>query len=276
MNYTIHLLYFYIIMQKGLPYEKIITRRLFIYMLAAFLVTITAIFALQTVVSQRSNTSSSIAKLEDVKTKLAGNEENIGKLTENLSQDNLAKTRAFADMIAADPSIKTDPVKLNAVKERLMVNELHVIDENGIIVSSSVRQYVGFDMTIHEQTKPFLDLLESGDKEAYLIQEPQPNAAEGNIMQYVGVPRRSQKGVVQVGFKPIRQLEAESRNTYEYIFSKFPTDIGEELFVSDCNTGEILGHSDVKITLNRYVHPTVDTKRNHLNLLDTMYHQYNM
>lgn len=42
------------------------------------------------------------------------------------------------------------------------------------------------------------------------------------------------------------------------------------------SVSEILGHSDVKITLNRYVHPTVDTKRNHLNLLDTMYHQYNM
>ena len=55
--------------------KKNFTKRLSAYMLAALLVTITAIFALQTVVSQRSNTSSSIAKLEDVKTKLAGNEE---------------------------------------------------------------------------------------------------------------------------------------------------------------------------------------------------------
>lgn len=30
---------------------------------------------------------------------------------------------------------------------------------------------------------------------------------------------------------------------------------------------EILGHADVKITLNRYVHPTMDTKRNHMNTL---------
>lgn len=37
---------------------------------------------------------------------------------------------------------------------------------------------------------------------------------------------------------------------------------------------EILGHSDVNITLNRYVHPTLDTKRQHLNSLSAIYGQY--
>lgn len=63
-------------------------------------------------------------------------------------------------------------------------------------------------------------------------------------MQYVGVARKGCKGVVQVGFEPTRQLEAQSRNTYDYIFSRFPTDIGEELFAVDCETGKVLGHSE--------------------------------
>lgn len=37
---------------------------------------------------------------------------------------------------------------------------------------------------------------------------------------------------------------------------------------------EILGHSDVKITLNRYVHPTIETKRQHMNSLSVIYGQY--
>lgn len=37
---------------------------------------------------------------------------------------------------------------------------------------------------------------------------------------------------------------------------------------------EMLGHSDVNITLNRYVHPTLDTKRQHLNSLSAIYGQY--
>lgn len=37
---------------------------------------------------------------------------------------------------------------------------------------------------------------------------------------------------------------------------------------------EILGHSDVKITLNRYVHPTIETKRQYINSLSLIYGQY--
>ena len=37
------------------------------------------------------------------------------------------------------------------------------------------------------------------------------------------------------------------------------------------SVSEMLGHSDVKITLNRYVHPTVATKRSHMNALCSSY-----
>lgn len=36
---------------------------------------------------------------------------------------------------------------------------------------------------------------------------------------------------------------------------------------------ELLGHSDVKITLNRYIHPTIETKRSHINSLAAVYGQ---
>ncbi len=36
---------------------------------------------------------------------------------------------------------------------------------------------------------------------------------------------------------------------------------------------EMLGHSDVKITLNRYVHPSIDTKRQNINVLLSFYGQ---
>ena len=144
--------------------KKNFTKRLFIYMLAALLVTISAVFVLQTVVSQRNNTSSSIAKLEDVKEKLTSNEENIENLKKNLSEDNLAKTRAFADMIAADRSIIKDTAKLNSIKDRLMVNELHVIDEDGIITESTIDSYVGFDMKSGEQSNAFMVIVDDPGK----------------------------------------------------------------------------------------------------------------
>lgn len=37
---------------------------------------------------------------------------------------------------------------------------------------------------------------------------------------------------------------------------------------------EILGHADIQITLNKYVHPTMDTKRRQLAVLDSVYGQF--
>ena len=122
--------------------KKIFTKYLCSYMLIALLFTITAIFTLQTFVNQNNNTTESKEKLSEVKERLLHNEENIQSLTDNLSSDNLAKTRAFADILAQDKSIIGNMDKLNKIKDRLMVTELHIIDEDGIIISSTVDDYI--------------------------------------------------------------------------------------------------------------------------------------
>lgn len=212
------------------------------YMLAAFLVTIISVFILQTVVSQRSNTASSAAKLESVKEKLAGNEESIKNLTENLSQDNLAKTRAFADMIAADRSIVKDKDRLNEVKDRLMVNELHVIDADGIITESTIDAYIGFDMKSGEQSNAFMVIVD--DPSIEIVQEPQGNVAEGVVMQYIGVARKDAPGLVQVGVRP-EVLENMLSGTEIDVVLK-DIDFGEKgyIYAIDKENGQILAHKN--------------------------------
>ncbi len=184
------------------------------------------------------------AKIEQIIHTLDNNRRELDLLKRNLDEDYLIRARAAAYVVDRQEEVSMDVSKMQYLARLLNVDELHVIDENGIIVSASVSEYVGIDMADHEQTRPFLDLLDSEDEDAYLIQEPKPNAAAGIIRQYVGVARKGQKGVVQVGFEPKRQLEAQSRNTYDYMFSRFPTDVGEELFVVDSDTGETLGYSE--------------------------------
>ena len=145
--------------------KKLFTKRLFAYMAVALLVTITAIFALQTFISKSNNVLSSKSKLEDVKTKLEANQQSIEDLKENLGENNLAKTRAFADMLAADSSIFGDAAKLDGIKDRLMVNELHIISEEGIITSSTIESYIGFDMRSGEQSNAFMAIIDDPSKE---------------------------------------------------------------------------------------------------------------
>ena len=183
-------------------------------------------------------------KIDQVIHTLESNQTELKILQENLDEDYLTRARAAEYVLDRQKEVSLDVSEMQYLANLLNVDELHVIDENGIIVSASVSQYVGIDMSDHPQTSAFLSLLESDNENDYLIQEAQPNAAESKIMQYVGVARKSTKGVVQVGFEPTRQLEAQSRNTYEYIFAQFPTDVSEELFVVDRSSGAVLGHSD--------------------------------
>ncbi len=222
--------------------KKIFTQRLFYYMLVALIITITAIFGLQTAVNQADNTSSSHAKLEDVKAKLAANEANVTQLTENLSENNLAKTRAFADLLAADQSIYGNMDKLVQIKERLMVNELHIIDEDGIITSSTIDSYIGFDMKSGEQSNAFMVIVDNPSIE--IVQEPQVNVAEGIVMQYIGVARTDDKGLVQVGVRPEVLEKTLAGTEISVVLSDI--DFGENgyVYAIDAASGLILAHKN--------------------------------
>ncbi|MGN0169358.1 MAG: methyl-accepting chemotaxis protein [Lachnospiraceae bacterium] len=225
--------------------KKIFTKSLCAYMLVAFAVTIVAIFSLQTLTSRSNNRAESAEKLATVKEKLAANDEEIDRLTNNLGENNLAKTRAFADMLAADGTILEDSRKLNEICERLMVNELHVIDENGIITHSTVEAYIGFDMYSGEQSTAFMEIV--NDPSLEIVQEPQKNAAEGIIIQYIGVARKDAPGLVQVGIRPEILEETLANTAIDVVLRDI--DFGEKgyVYAIDKESGTILAHPNADL-----------------------------
>lgn len=222
--------------------KKMFTKRLFIYMIFALLVTITFIFVFQTLSGQRENTLSSEEKLEMVKTRLVSNEAEVLKMTNNLSENNLVKTRAFADILALDQTVLEDINKLQELCERLMVNELHVIDENGIIVYSSLEKYVGFDMKSGEQSSAFMVIVD--DPTIEIVQEPQQNSFEKTIIQYVGVARKDAKGLVQVGIRPEILEEAIANMQIDVVLDGIDFGDNGYIYAIDKESGTILAHPD--------------------------------
>lgn len=222
--------------------KKIFTRRLFIYMIAALAVTIAAVFTLQTFTNWNNNITSSQSKLADVRERLADNEKNVARLTENLNKDNLAKTRAFADMLEIDPSIASSKAKLNVIKDRLQINELHIIDEKGIITSSTIDAYVGFDMNSGDQSKAFMVIV--NDPTIEIAQEPQVNVAEGIMMQYIGVARKDAKGLVQVGVRPEVLEETLAGTDISVVLRDIDFGINGYIYAIDKETGLLLAHQN--------------------------------
>lgn len=180
--------------------KKMFTRSLCLCMAVALIVNIAVAAFIQMLVSRQNNTSNSYKSLETVKERLVKNNEDIENLKATLGENNLAKSRAFADMLAADGSILEDPKKLEEIKERLMVYELHVIDADGIITHSTISDYIGFDMNSGEQSAAFMPIAK--DPTLEIVQEPTLNAAAGIMMQYIGVARKDAPGLVQVGIRP--------------------------------------------------------------------------
>lgn len=224
--------------------QKTFKRYTFIIITAAIL----SIFAvnfwltLHALTSQQSKTF--CAKIAQVIHTMENNQTELDVLMTNLDEDYLTRAKAAAYVLEWKEEAEQSVEELQRLAMLLDVDELHIIDERGIIVCSSVPQYIGLDMDDGAQSREFLVLLECGDEEAYLIQESQPNMAENRIMKYVGVCRKGGKGIVQIGLEPIRQMEAQEKNTYDYIFSIFPTDIGEEYFTVEEETGLYTIYSD--------------------------------
>jgi len=98
-------------------------------------------------------------------------------------------------------------------------------------------------------------------------------------------PYRKESGYVLYGNKPMEP------RTYQNRFEKYLEAAGigktnfhilRHTFATNCidsgtdikSLSELLGHSDVRTTLNRYVHPTTETKRRHMNTLAVIYGQY--
>ncbi|MBQ9278676.1 MAG: HAMP domain-containing protein [Lachnospiraceae bacterium] len=220
--------------------KKIFNKSVTVFMIVALIISLSAVFVLQTVLTKNRNKTQSKDKLEQVKEKLKSNDEEIERLTTNLGENNLAKSRAFADILAANPEILENDDNLDEICDRLMVNELHIIDENGIITNSTVDAYIGFDMGSGEQSAAFLVIIDNPSIE--IVQEPQKNAAEGIVVQYIGVARKDAVGVVQVGIRPEILEETLEQTAIDVVLEDI--DFGNKgyIFAVDKATGEVLAH----------------------------------
>lgn len=177
--------------------------------------------------------------LDSVERSLLANDEEIKQLTISTGEDYLARTRAFAFMIAEDPTILDSEKKLNEIMTLLDVDELHVTDEKGVIRWGTVPGYFGFDFSTSDQTAPFMDLLK--DKNAELAQDPQPNGTLGILFQYIGVARQDQTGIVQIGMQPTRLEEALANNAIGLVLDQF-IEQDEGVFALNASDGTVAWH----------------------------------
>ena len=184
---------------------------LFLLVVLAFLITFAASWHLHSYLAELSAIDMLESTLSGVSRKISITEDNLKAVTHLSDAAALAKTRAFALLIASDPSILHNKEKLDAVRKKLDVDELHVSDEKGVLQWSvsfnKSLNYRGYDMNSQEQSAAFMPALT--DKKFELVQEPQVSGSYKILFQYVGVARIDKPGIVQIGYRPERIIEAQ-------------------------------------------------------------------
>ncbi len=180
--------------------------------------------------------------VEQMQEHLAERERDINLLEEIQELDTLDDARTFAWILSEHPELLTSAAELMKLCRTMGVDELHIIDENGIVINSSNGAYVGFDMASGEQSAEFLEILKNSSLE--LAQKAQGNTIDGILMQYSGVARKDAKGLVQVGVRPLRLEGMLDSSFYEELLGGIASEAELEYYVIDKNSGNILYHTN--------------------------------
>ena len=97
---------------------------------------------------------------------------------------------------------EADADRLKELMTEFDVSEINVINRDGIIVSSTMDEYRGFDMHSGEQAAAFMCLVE-GDKTEF-VQKIQPITKDDSIVRKYAGKRFENGGFLQVGYDPAR------------------------------------------------------------------------
>ena len=208
--------------------KKIILKNILYGSAIALVIMAIMVFLFEFSISKGDAAETASVRLDDAVTKLETSKLTISELTEQLDAEYISKANAFAEMIKLNPSIIDDAVELEKIREMLEVDELHVTDDKAVIWWGTIPDYFGFDFSTSEQTKPFLPIL--NDDTLEIAQEAMPNGAEGKLFQYISVPRRDSKGIVQIGMAPHRLIEALANNQPDVVLGSVSVGTNGSLF----------------------------------------------
>lgn len=220
-------------------------------MLIAFVIIIYIIFAFQTALSQSNQKIAASDKLSIIKQTLIQNGAEIQKIKQEFGEDALIKAKSLSYMIAQNEQLLYSAESMQQIADLLYVDEVHVTDENGILLWGNIPEYYGLDFHEGAQTQPFLPILTNTSFQ--LAQEPQPNQATGKMFQYIGVSRLDKPGIVQVGVEPQKLNNALANNTIEKALSKIDYGTSGYIFAVDTQTGDMIaGTNGQQMTYQQY------------------------
>lgn len=191
---------------KIVSYLWVVLKWLLLFASIVFLLTFAVSWEIHSSLAKHSAVELLRMSLYDAKHRVELTHHNLGTIVALSNKATLTKARALAQIIAENPEIIHDRAKLDNLLKIIDVDELHISDENGILIASIPHKSQGYDMKSAEQSKEFMPAISNPD--FALVQAPHPNGILQILFQYAGVARIDRPGIVQIGYYPKRIEEA--------------------------------------------------------------------
>lgn len=176
------------------------------------------------------------------------NGKELEEIKKEFSKTCLLNGNIISHILESDPSILTDIEELRTLAMHLEIDEIHIFDDTGCIISGTHPEYFGLTFDSGEQLSFFRPLLT--DKSLHLIQDITPNTAIGEQMQYSASWSKNGTYIIQVGMKAVNVEKITKKNEFSYIFSLFPVNPNISYFAIDSESGKIIGSTE-SVVLNQ-------------------------
>lgn len=167
-------------------------------LVSVILISITAL----NIANEQSRAQGTADKIfEQMDKMLEENQKELTRLRQEYAAKCLHNTEAIAYILEKNTGARNDLYELRKIAEFMEVDEIHIIDAAGEIVSGTHPQYYGYSFDSGEQMNYFKPMLK--DKSLKMVQDIEPNTAEHKLMQYSAMWNSTGEFIVEAGIEPV-------------------------------------------------------------------------
>lgn len=225
--------------------KKNITSRLYVITL----VLATAILIFSTLLQMSNARHYSVESSENsfyyIAQLLSKNQQELVDVKEQYRNTCLLDAEGIAYILERYPDAIYNIDDLIKIAEFMEVDEIHIIDKTGKIVSGTHPEYYGYTFDSGEQIRFFQPMLT--DKSLRLCQDILPNTAEEKLMQYSALWSENGEFIVQIGMRPVNVMKVTEKNELSYIFSMLKSNPEIGLYAAEMESGVIIGSTETEL-----------------------------
>lgn len=213
-----------------------ISVRVILFLSILFLVAIEALIQIRQNI--KSSDETSLFLLDQVISIVDKNDTAEMELMDSIKEDYVVRAKAVAYIFENNPGIESNIDELKKIANLTMVDEINIINEDGVIIGGTISGYYGMTLDDGIQISFFKPMLE--DKTLSLCQDILPNTAERKYMMYAAVWKEDGKEIVQVGIEPKRIIAAMGNNSIDAVIDTMPMMDGIDVYVATSKTGLVV------------------------------------